>query len=56
MRREPEPGGCGEFTSLYELATGRVIEVVDPQGRPVFAAGWLPGLSARASFGSLGGA
>jgi hypothetical protein len=37
-----EPGGCGEITALYEVATDRIIPVVDADGRPAYAAGWLP--------------
>lgn len=36
------PGGCGEPEALYEIATHRVVDVADPQGRPAYAAGWLP--------------
>ena len=34
-------GGCGELTGIYEIATHRIVDVVDPQGRPAYAAGWL---------------
>jgi hypothetical protein len=37
-----EPGGCGEITALYEVATDRIVPVVDADGRPAYAAGWLP--------------